>query len=142
MIYMIQFSANMGVHSRYIAALERRINELCKNNVALWESKVVLSCLFHPCASFSWAMVTMMTLAIGLLLIASWFTSQQISRGWSVLLSSEVIVLIGLWAWQQFFDHHRAEKHIEWAFRQSVIQAHQSCTTPDDPKQKGRRPSA
>jgi hypothetical protein len=136
LVYMMQFASNMGVHSRYIAALEKRINELCESNVTLWESKVVTSCLFHPGANFYWTTMVMTVLPIGLLLTASWYTAQKIrdakiSCGWDILLLVEMIVLAGLWLWWALFDNARTEKHVERAFRESVIPTRQLCAKHD-----------
>jgi hypothetical protein len=96
--YMIALFSNIGVHSRYIAELERQINNLCGGEkISRWESEVSLACLFHPRGGFLWAMIAMTTMALALfvfILIVTFHEINSLLHG--MILALEVGAFLGL----------------------------------------------
>ncbi|MFA4985308.1 MAG: hypothetical protein WC712_01870 [Candidatus Brocadiia bacterium] len=77
MFQLISLTSSMVVHSRYVAALESRINALCGTDVSLWESRVTQACLCHPRGSSFWSVLCMALLGGMLLVFALAVTFQQ-----------------------------------------------------------------
>ena len=120
MFYMMALFSNLGVHSRYIAALEQRINNLCGNDVNLWESRVSLACLFHPRGTFLWSIVAMLTLALALFVFILVITFQQINSFlYGAVFSLEIVAFIALLVYL-VLEPSRTARFIESSFRETI----------------------
>ena len=63
--------ANMNAHAGHVAALEERINLICGERLALWESEAVSRHVWHPAGASLWAMGATLLVALGIMLLAA-----------------------------------------------------------------------
>lgn len=121
-VFNIFLISNQNIHCGYIFAIERKINSLAKDKLAVWESELVRNYIFKPVSGLYWSVMVLYAcfLLFNVFIVLSTYSqlSETLSLGkvsfgrdaLVVLQLLELLIIIGLLAWANYDYKIASEK--------------------------------